>query len=1104
MGFKGSVESFSLADVFQNLSMNQQTGTLKVVAGTGDEKHVYFENGQVKYMARGLRKPLLLPEVFVARGLVLKLQLDPAVERARANNEFIGPVLVAMGHINNEQLGEVVKHQIEEEIFDLFSWEKANFEFNEGNPADGMFLDQLGTKAPSLPISHLIMEAARRVDEWERLKKQIPVFKEIYVLDLQVRKQIEKGEMEVDPVEKRVAFLLDGARDVDDLIEESFLFRFEVMTALGSFLNSSLIRPATLQELNFAEQQCMKFNQPLRRIKILERILALGGENTRVRRDLAELLAKETMIDKACIHYGVLADAELQAGREEAAVEIYRRILSISPKHIKSHEQLATLYMKRGQKREAYVHYEELFETLRDQNHAAEARVAGQKALECDPSQTELRTNLIELLLADNQKEAAATQIEILGDQAAKVGNVKLAADSYRRAMQYAHNNKQLKKKLADVMLTKEDRLARKRKALMVMAAFVLLGLMAAGLAGLEYFNRVAYRRAHDTAQQRIADVPEIEKAEKFQEAAAKYREAQEAYRPITKKFSPILKYNKAATDKIAELERLATEALANDEKLRSEEERRARQDLIAGDNHMKAFEIRQARDAFKKVVENQHSSEEDAKKAKQQLEAVQKLIEKLDEGLKRLAQRPSEAFKTLTEEVAFKRGFVQQFGVNPKLLEGVEIRLPLWIRPETDLVDVYLNGRLEGTISQAAAPELNTFRYPFGAAHKFEFKKAGYKTITINTAELQQPEFKLKLEREPSYVFDLSPVLGDQSLSGDAVLNGDQLFVGTSDGSLLEVALQDKKVVRRYDLPGGGGINKEVYGRIHVIDRGAKPAIIVYCTKAGDCVGLVAAAGGFQEAWPMVKGNPTAPMSAPAAVARVPMVSRNPLVLMPFDKKIQIVDTDSGALGKTLELKVAVTSQPAVIEQGAIIAVGCEDGNVYGLSAGGEVVREWTTNAKAAAVRGRPFIYDDLLMAGADDGNIYFFESKKSGFGTAIVLEGAIVMEPLILKKRLYLGAVQREVFWCIDMATRKPNWTKAERDMGGINQTPVTIGSQVYYTTDRGKVYAIDAEKGFPIWTYQVEGGRGFAGPPSALGKRLYVISRTGKILGFDEQSR
>ena len=72
--------------------------------------------------------------------------------------------------------------------------------------------------------------------------------------------------------------------------------------------------------------------------------------------------------------------------------------------HVKAHEQLAALYAKRGQKREAFVHYNRLFENFREQNRPREARAAAISALECDPAQAEIRASLIELMLAENQK----------------------------------------------------------------------------------------------------------------------------------------------------------------------------------------------------------------------------------------------------------------------------------------------------------------------------------------------------------------------------------------------------------------------------------------------------------------------------------------------------------------------------------------------------------------------------------------------------------------------------------------------------------------------------------------------------------------------------
>jgi len=83
MGFKGNVESFNLADVFQNLASNQQTGTLRVYANNGEEKNVFFQTGQVRHLSKGSRATLVTPEVFIARGLVERHALEAAGERQK-------------------------------------------------------------------------------------------------------------------------------------------------------------------------------------------------------------------------------------------------------------------------------------------------------------------------------------------------------------------------------------------------------------------------------------------------------------------------------------------------------------------------------------------------------------------------------------------------------------------------------------------------------------------------------------------------------------------------------------------------------------------------------------------------------------------------------------------------------------------------------------------------------------------------------------------------------------------------------------------------------------------------------------------------------------
>jgi hypothetical protein len=637
MSFKGSVESFSLADVFQNLSMNQQTGTLSIAATPGHEKNIFFKEGHVSFLAIGAQPPPLPAEVFLAHGLVQQRQADEALARHQQSKEGVVAALLSLGHLSRENHELMLKHQIEEEIYDLFTWEKASFEFNEGAPT----LDKWSGKEPpqdhNLAVSHLIMEAARRVDEWERLRKHVPVFDVIYCLDAAATQTIESGQLELDPPEKHIAALLDASRDVTDLIANSNLFKFEVLTILAGFIESSLARPATLQELQAADQRCRQQNSPLRRINILERVLALGGENKRIREELAGLLSKAKETGRACNHLGTLAALALEAGNLENAIELYGRILVISPNNAPAHEQLAAIYLKRGQKREAFVHFLEVFEIEREQKQLAAACAAAQRALECDPARLDLRSNLVDLLAADNQRTLAGQQLEVLGDLAVKSGNVKLAADSYRRAFQFCPAQKQLKKKLADAMLSKEDRRLRKHKLLAAIGAAVLALLFAGLLIGKEYLNGVDYENAKNEAQRLVSEAKSLEESHNFAEAQNRYRAAQAAWNVLLNRFSPFMNYGDKAKEALVTLDADIAQLSHAEENLQLEAARRSSVDLEAGQAAWKSQEIVEAKKDFEKVLQNNLSSPENTQAAKAGLEAAQNLRQRLEEAGARL-----------------------------------------------------------------------------------------------------------------------------------------------------------------------------------------------------------------------------------------------------------------------------------------------------------------------------------------------------------------------------------------------------------------------------------------------------------------------------------
>ena len=530
MSFKGNVESFSLADLFQSLAAHQRTGTLRVAAtDSTEEKFVFFQDGRVRYLAKNTHATLLPPEMLLARGQINKIQYEAAMARqAERHDSSITTCLLEIGALNDAEYRDAVARQIEEEIYDLFGWVKAAFDFNEGPPSDEHFADQAADVGWTIdvPVTNLIMEAARRVDEWDRLRQYVPSYREIFVVVLSMRKAIERGEIHASPLQRGILSLVDGMHDVEDIIADAGLFRFEVVEELAEFVQQGSIRPANVKELNFAEQECSRLELPECRAKVLERILALGGEDLAVRKTLAELCVSQRQLDKACIHFTVLAEEELKAAHADVAIELFKRVQTLVPTNLRSREKLAALYASRGQKREAFVHYRELFNAMMARNQPAEAAQIARLALDCDPNDIDLRRALIDLLLKDGPNGEAATHLEILGDAAERNRNAGMASEAYRRAMQMRGGTRQLRKKLDGVLLTKKERAARRHRVMVALFGVLLIAGTVFVLWSKERVNGEHYVEALAKSESLARDARQLEAAEQYDDAAERYGRA--------------------------------------------------------------------------------------------------------------------------------------------------------------------------------------------------------------------------------------------------------------------------------------------------------------------------------------------------------------------------------------------------------------------------------------------------------------------------------------------------------------------------------------------------------------------------------------------------
>jgi len=222
MAIKGSLREASLPDVLQLLAMGQKTGCLSV-ADRSSFGTVYFSRGRISYASIVNRRDRL-GDILVKNGLITQQELDSAIQaQTRQRDKRLGEILIEQKILTREELHRYIRLQIEEAVYFLFTWTQGTFSFEaDVLPDERDFLVSINPES-------LLLEGARRVDEWSLIEKKIPSFDIIFELD---RTKLAASDAELTMEQEQLVPLVDGRRDVAALVDESGLGEFEVGKAL--------------------------------------------------------------------------------------------------------------------------------------------------------------------------------------------------------------------------------------------------------------------------------------------------------------------------------------------------------------------------------------------------------------------------------------------------------------------------------------------------------------------------------------------------------------------------------------------------------------------------------------------------------------------------------------------------------------------------------------------------------------------------------------------------------------------------------------------------------------------------------------------------------
>src|SRR5215207_2033266 len=235
MALEGPLKEFHIQDVFQLLDLGRKTGVLWVTSELRQTSaSVTFDRGGVVAASLG-KNPQRFGTRLVRLGKISTKDLDRALAlQEKGDSRRLGDILVANGAINRRELDRQLKAQIEETILDLLGWTEGHFRFEEGAVSEALVESPI-----RLPTEALLMESARRLDEWSRIEDKVPHLR--VIPKLPPPDSPANGRLDLVPFEWEVLAAVDGQRDLHALADTLGRSEFDIARTIYALAASGVV-----------------------------------------------------------------------------------------------------------------------------------------------------------------------------------------------------------------------------------------------------------------------------------------------------------------------------------------------------------------------------------------------------------------------------------------------------------------------------------------------------------------------------------------------------------------------------------------------------------------------------------------------------------------------------------------------------------------------------------------------------------------------------------------------------------------------------------------------------------------------------------------------
>jgi tetratricopeptide (TPR) repeat protein len=331
MAIEGPLAELSIQDVLQLLELAHKTGVLTVRSERlNDEAIIHLSRGAIVFAVRR-RSTRRLGQLLIRAGKLTQRELDRALEMQRSDpTRRLAEILLEMGSVGEEELERQLRFQMEETIYEVMPWDEGYFKFEErGEIGDQRLLARVR-------VESLLMEGARRIDEWTRLEAKVPSPEAVPVLAANADREATPLELRSD--EWEVLAEIDGERDVRQLAADLGRSAFDVAKIVYGLISTGVL-------------EVMERQSRIPELELSKTIEDVEGLLTSGRAEEAQKLATqlETSYPERADLAVLTGRALVAQNRMRAATESFSRAVGLDPMSMDAHYLLGFAAIRIGE-----------------------------------------------------------------------------------------------------------------------------------------------------------------------------------------------------------------------------------------------------------------------------------------------------------------------------------------------------------------------------------------------------------------------------------------------------------------------------------------------------------------------------------------------------------------------------------------------------------------------------------------------------------------------------------------------------------------------------------------------------------------------------------